>query len=1337
MPSQDILDNRQNVIDAHNPKQGFASGFTGGHDLETFDGINSWLTGGISGLFFSKLSSEEDQRKWEIEKKALEFGVGTMDSILDAYRKQGELENFTDEEAQEIKELMARKETILRDLDYVSRNKDGDLDAPIDVEGQSMNQRWGVSEEDEMTSLDLLQAIVSNPVHTSGMLAGMLVKDLPLGVATSLGLTAKGLKGGEIMTKLARGVNGIQPKALKGLVKAGGTVAGSAAFGAAYEAGYSKLNEGEVKWGDVQRGTEFGAAFGLLIAGAKGAVHLATPKPKTKLEQAKARVEEQARLAEKRRQEQAVLPSSEQSEPLPHGATIVKEPFRKGSWKLEVEQLDLNAYLGSVLNKADSDQVTKMSKSFIKDQIKAIFPALNKGYSIVSKYAATKAPKGGKPLITKKELGNNSVVIKEGLLDGLPHFYIIENSTALKAEHTNLASGLDSTQLGSKINLKSATPNMLKNLLNRDAYRVFKLTEAKADVIARMEGKTKANPEVIISELDRIFKEYRTRNANPSEAHVTASVRQSTKGKPTKDKPTKDKPTKDEPVKDEPTGEPPIARFPKHLREDITGLSKPKVPSERAKPNVAITALDKHKLPLAGAGAAIAYAVSEEEDAANKALATALGISLAPFAYRKLTQSLTTIPNDIARAKVLAAKGDEGWRNYVHQIEAKSTLISRRIERIFKGEEHSVFLDAIEGGKIGRRWLKDTATPEQKALVKGWHDFFKFVYGELEKTTHHYKKSGPELGEAISSGYVPHIIRGREVGGRVRPLTPEERAYIVDEMAGVISGSITGSVNSKFMIPRKIQKTVDQLKRDGYVVLDNPAEIMTLYTRSVTRVIHNRRLIEEFQRIPVVLEGSSNIRVSAVMTKKYYSTIEKNLTSKERELFKTIDHPSLNGLVFHTNYRSIVKSYINKSDFGDAKGFMLGVLAVNNGLKKLYTILSYFHANALLGSGFMSLGPTHVYKMIRSKGKMTDKHQWEETKLLQDGFDILAQEVIESGTNIIRAEHNDMVAPGLKEVTALTKHLRGAGLLVDKAIKSIDHTTWSRTHDVFKMGSFFIQKEKLLKRGMSSDAAATAASAEFTNAGFGSLNWDKFHTSFLEYAMKNPDSLRGHIAEGIASQLHPDQRKWLNLYLFAPDWTVSNLQILGYAFLGKNGSHKALAKRVLKGKWDTPAEKDLVLAYQLYAEYAGRAGIYTSAMWWLATEMFSDKEPTMEEFADFWTGANSHKVDLGNNEGMVVNKQVGEFQHWFEHPRHSLVNKMSLIPKAGLEFILDKQYVGMKHGTPTGPALEGHLGKAFLSKLTPIVGQPFLQDDLTIEQKIAHFFSGGLGLPINYIAPDK
>jgi len=50
MPSQDILDNRQNVIDAHNPEQGFASGFTGGHDLETFDGINSWLTGGISGL---------------------------------------------------------------------------------------------------------------------------------------------------------------------------------------------------------------------------------------------------------------------------------------------------------------------------------------------------------------------------------------------------------------------------------------------------------------------------------------------------------------------------------------------------------------------------------------------------------------------------------------------------------------------------------------------------------------------------------------------------------------------------------------------------------------------------------------------------------------------------------------------------------------------------------------------------------------------------------------------------------------------------------------------------------------------------------------------------------------------------------------------------------------------------------------------------------------------------------------------------------------------------------------------------------------------------------------
>jgi hypothetical protein len=134
--------------------------------------------------------------------------------------------------------------------------------------------------------------------------------------------------------------------------------------------------------------------------------------------------------------------------------------------------------------------------------------------------------------------------------------------------------------------------------------------------------------------------------------------------------------------------------------------------------------------------------------------------------------------------------------------------------------------------------------------------------------------------------------------------------------------------------------------------------------------------------------------------------------------------------------------------------------------------------------------------------------------------------------------------------------------------------------------------------------------------------------------------------------------------------------------------------------------------------------------WWAATEMFSDKEPTMEGFAKFWADG---QVDLGNKTGMTVSKQTTEVVHWYFNPAHTLMNKLSVIPRTGMEFWFQKRYIGLKReGTVTGPGLEGHYGLYGISKLTPIAFQTFTDTSIPIEERVKRFFFGFGGFPIRY-----
>jgi len=298
-------------------------------------------------------------------------------------------------------------------------------------------------------------------------------------------------------------------------------------------------------------------------------------------------------------------------------------------------------------------------------------------------------------------------------------------------------------------------------------------------------------------------------------------------------------------------------------------------------------------------------------------------------------------------------------------------------------------------------------------------------------------------------------------------------------------------------------------------------------------------------------------------------------------------------------------------------------------------------------------------------------------------------------------------------------------------------------HDRAKVLAYHIQKErnlnnqKLDKRKLDEVTARRDAS-DFVNHAFGSQDYTHWATKLAEYDLRHPDTLRGKAAEKAAHLLSPNQRRWLNLGLFAPDWTISNIMIIGKFMTGTPKASKEIARRVFKGDWSSPEARDYVRAWQAYGNYAKNAGIINSAMWYTLTEMFTDEPADVESFMEFWeTG----RMNTGRGEVMVLSKQLAEPFHWVRHPSNTLMNKSSIVPKTMMEAILNKRWFTVKEGLPIGPRLvddDGttHFGEWAFSKGVPIVVKPFLQRDLDWDERFERVISGFFGFP-QYHVPEK
>ena len=1256
---------------------GFVGGFISGHNS-----VGSWFTSGLSGILASKGASDSSQKKWYVQRNGIQFGKNELDKAIAEYEELAKHRKLTELESTDLKEMVNRNTILTRDLQHVYDTKGGDLDAVIDKDGKSFNQRWGVDTEDEAALGALIELFKQNPSYVGGVFTAEIIKDLPITLLALLaspftGGSSGAAQGGKIVATTLNKLNNIQPAALRGLAKVGTGVAGGSAIGAGYEAAYSKLNQGSVKGNQVKAGAAFGAGFGVLA----GLGILGRTSKDLKAKQAQELQIKRGKAGGDRIDYKSMVQEAQKKTPT--------EPATKEFASEAVDAL----YPAQEINR-----VKKAAHKIYTEHDTRIFPELKDGveYRVVT-LAQAKAAK----------LPNvrDDVPVQSIVKDNVSH--IVWQEGKISKEFKDFYKNYEDI-LGESF--KDITPSQHLFLRDENSYRSYLMAAELAKVKQRLKPEPQARTadeaismkendanDMALNELERAYEQVEAEGMTTSNRQVDELVEELKASRTTPD--------------------------------DIDVNTTPSIV------NRSMTWLEdnpRKKLGIAAglAGGAYAVADKEEEEPLQQALAVGLGVALGPKGYKLLKGK--TINTTTARIKAQIAEGLEIDAEQAKVWETQAQVIISQLDKFTDAQVRTI-INSIEG--------VDSASIN--------------ITSDMRKARNEIKQLLDEIGkQAVDSGLIANkdgvmklSMKGMDSSSRGAflnnyfPHLFRNMDKLTDDDLTIILGKLNDGSATKRNIEgtlADIQDMIDSGRLTTGLTLLSPKEAINVYIQGMSRAIIGRNALNSMEKMDLGFAPNRNdISLPALLKEADFELLKGagKLSDQEMTHYRTFDHPALKGYLAHNNIHHVLDDFFAIRHRGNIGDMAERVLKLNNALKRVFVFGSLFHAQALLMSGVYSLGLAGALKGAFKVGKnrITKDVTWADMQLGETKFIDLAKEAIADGLQIVNIKRQELVNPGKAQIDAFLPKLGRGGDIMMGAFNKIDTVTWEYLHDRFKLAVYLKQKEKMLDAGIEPKLAGQKAS-EFANDAFGSLDWNNFATRLYRYAAKNPNRLRSKAANRLAQLVPVNKRRWLNLGLFAPDWTVSNIRIVYKTMTGFPNMSKALGKRIQEGKWESPEAKAAVKAWNAYAAYSVKAGMYTSAMWWALTEMFSDEEATMENLWDFWSSENSGRLDLGNGETMVISKQIAEPIHWAQHPMHTFMNKTSVVPKTALELMFNKQWFSLKQGMPLGPRLvdeDGtqHYAKWILGKTIPIVGKSVLDEDLDWQERFERTFTGFFGFP--------
>jgi hypothetical protein len=556
---------------------------------------------------------------------------------------------------------------------------------------------------------------------------------------------------------------------------------------------------------------------------------------------------------------------------------------------------------------------------------------------------------------------------------------------------------------------------------------------------------------------------------------------------------------------------------------------------------------------------------------------------------------------------------------------------------------------------------------------------------------------------------------------------------------------------------QRIIPTYEQGIRMGYMPKTtdngdlNVFDIMSRYATAIGKATNESNVIKH-------LKESNFPGMTTPIIHTQLDRIPKDIKYK----FKEFDHPILNKrnyvsklnpktnrYEFTDEIYSIEKAFVHEDaipylrmvmDAQDPNALIRHSQNLNFFMKRFAVGASFFHAASLVESVFYTFGPL---KGLKPAGRLTKEAFSNQKSLMLKAADdpnhpdflkFLETEYKPTLDRVLESDYGDVVEllvrngltinkptdigadsfyksfnnieDAVSKLPAMGKVLNDLGVKpTRKVFRWFDKITWERSFTNMKLYTGLAKLNQLVMENPKTPLTILARDAgEFANDAFGGQD-------FTRLAMEVTDPMLRDMA---MAAFKPSARPYLQLALFAPDWTISNLRVAGRAIPAFNANER---------------NRNLYMTYLING--AILYGTLANAMNYAFTghSILENKDPT--------------RIDLGNGEVLTFSKQYMEPFHWLTDPQKTGVKKLGSLTKTFGEIMTNREYLTTgwspsitkkdDNALDKALAIGGQVGQKFLPIWLSQAVDEYMEDGLSYDDAL-NVILGQLGHP-KYNAP--
>ena len=429
------------------------------------------------------------------------------------------------------------------------------------------------------------------------------------------------------------------------------------------------------------------------------------------------------------------------------------------------------------------------------------------------------------------------------------------------------------------------------------------------------------------------------------------------------------------------------------------------------------------------------------------------------------------------------------------------------------------------------------------------------------------------------------------------------------------------------------------------------ADIVPIYGNSVYKSIAAKRLLKGMKKI------KTPHNTPAIISR---TKAEK---SGFIDHYRHVDSHHLAGQVVHQDIESAVRFFLQDLSYSKA---LRGAQALNYASKRMLVSTSFFHAMTLLES----------FAMAGKYKNFTPAIEQMKRGVAGDDIDQAVRSGLTFGLEDVGKWDSfysavDSFNRAMDETVPI---LGGTTRRITDINRKIDHIMWDKMHTGMKLTAYMADMEKMTRRfgHKLSQKQISDEVAQYVNDAFGGLDWWSISRNMkLAWAR-----------EASSSAFSPRGRQLMQMALFAPDWTISNIRILWGAVPG-------FGRRLFAPDKVTP--KDI-----LHTNYAMRG-----AMWWATVGNVLNLGYTGRPI---WENDDPTMIDMGDGRRITFSKQFFEPFNWIEDPGKTGWNKLGTGVKFGIEQMLGYEYI-TPQGGPKMASMWEDPAQAAHDRLTHVTGK--------------------------------